>query len=186
MTVYEAATSRRTIRKFRPEPIPANVLRDLVNAARLAPSAANLQPLKYIIVDETRAEALFPWVKWAAYIAPAGNPQPGEHPMAYVIVLADTEIRKTGWELDAGASCENLMLSAWEQGIGSCWMAAIDRDGIRKTFEIPERYEISTVIALGYAAERSDVVDMTDSVKYYKLENGELRVPKRTLEEIIL
>jgi len=106
--------------------------------------------------------------------------------MAYVIVLADTEIRKTGWELDAGASCENLMLSAWEQGIGSCWMAAIDRDGIRKTFEIPERYEISTVIALGYAAERSDVVDMTDSVKYYKLENGELRVPKRTLEEIIL
>ena len=81
--VYDLAVERRTIRRFKPEPVPPGFLERLVNAARLAPSAANVQPLEFVAVDGDgpRAE-VFPCLKWAAYISPAGDPGPGEEEVA--------------------------------------------------------------------------------------------------------
>ncbi len=74
MKVYEAATQRRTIRKFKQQPIERTLLEKYVDAARLAPSASNMQPLKYVIVDEpVKVKQVFENVKWAAYIAPEGT-----------------------------------------------------------------------------------------------------------------
>lgn len=187
MSVYDLILKRRTIRKFKQEPIPVDVLRKLVDAARLAPSAANLQPIKYIIVNSTDVvEAVFKHVKWAAYIAPAGNPGENEKPVAFIVMLADTEIRKSGYELDIGAAAQSIFLAALEEGIGTCWMGAINRDEIRAILSIPERYIIDTVIALGYPAESPVAEDENGSVKYYKDENGVLHVPKRKLEDVII
>ena len=187
MGTYELIRSRRSIRKFQQKKIDRKKLEKMIDAARLAPSAANMQPLKYIIADEAdKTEAIFNCLKWAGYITPAGDPGEGEHPVAYIILLVDKQIRESGYELDAGAAAQSIFLTALEDGIGSCWLGAVDREGIRKLLGIPERYLINTVIALGYPAESPVEVEAAGSVRYYKDENGVLHVPKRKLEEVIL
>lgn len=187
MNVYEAVTQRRTIRKFKQEPIDRAILEKLVNAARLAPSAANMQPLKYAIVnDKVAVEQVFQQVKWAAYIAPEGNPKKEEQPTAFIVILVDTEIRSAGYELDVGAAAQNIFLTAQEEGIGTCWMGAIDRDRIREILAIPDRYLINTVIALGYIGEKPVVEEENSSIRYYKDEAGVLHVPKRKLKDTII
>ena len=186
MTLYDLVTSRRTIRQFKREPIPKDVLKKLVNAARLAPSAANLQPLEFIVVDdEEMREKIFSCLHWAAYIAPEGNPKPGKEPVAYIVVLINTKIRDRGFERDAGAAIENILLTAWSEGIGSCWLISIDRSKVHQVLNIPDHYNIDSVIAMGYPAEKPLLEEMEESIKYWKDEEGRLHVPKRKLEDII-
>lgn len=187
MNTYELILKRRTIRKFRQKRLERSLLEKLVNAARMAPSSSNLQPLKYVIVDDAdKAREVFGYLKWAGYIAPDGNPGYNERPVAYIIVLADTEIRKTGYEVDEGAAIQSLILAAAEEGVGACWIGSVDRNGVRGLLGIPERYVIGDVVALGYPAESPVSEEQKGSIKYYKDENGTLHVPKRSLEEVIL
>ena len=102
-----------------------------------------------------------------------------------MVTLVNTEIRDKGFERDAGAAAENLILAAWEQGIGSCWIISIDRSSLQEIMCIPESYIIDSVIALGYPDESPRVDEMKDSVKYWKDESGQLHVPKRKLEDVI-
>lgn len=184
--IYRTIVARRTIRKFKPEPVPRELLERLSDAGRLAPSAANLQPLEFVVVDAAgpRAE-IFPCLKWAAYIAPAGDPKPGEEPTAYIITLANAKIREKMFEYDIGAAMENMTLAALEEGVGSCWMLSIDRDKLRTILGIPEHYRIDSVLALGYPAEEPAVEVMGESVRYWKDETGRLHVPKRTLASVV-
>jgi nitroreductase len=177
---YEMIVARRTIRRFKPDPVPRELLERLVDAGRLAPSAANLQPLEFIVVDGAgpRAE-VFPCLKWAAYIAPAGDPKPGEEPAAYVVTLANTEIREKMFEYDVGAAMENMILTALEEGVGSCWMLSIDRDKLQAILGVPEHYRIDSVLALGYPAEEPTLEVMGESYRYWKDADGRLHVPKR-------
>lgn len=186
MNVSEAIRARRTIRKFDQKEIPYETLAELIECAMNAPSGANLQPLKYKLVTKADAGRVFPKLKWAGYIAPDGDPKPGEEPTAYIIILGDTNIRKSGWEHDSGAAAQNIMLRAVELGMASCWLGAVDRKALVEEFEIPENLVIDTVIALGYPAEESVIEMAVDSIKYYKDENGMYHVPKRPLSEIIL
>jgi len=186
MNVYEAILARRTVRKFKQEPIPLETLQKLVNAARLAPQGANLQPIKYLVVNKPELlDPVFATTKWAAYIAPHGTPKEGERPTAYVVILADKQVRASGYDNDAAAAVENLLLAAVGEGLGSCWIGSVDRDKLRSLLNIPERYVIHTIVALGYPAEFPVVVEATDSIKYYKDEAGTLHVPKRKLAEVV-
>ena len=182
MNVYDAIVSRRTIRKFRQTPIPEDVLKKMINAARLAPQASNLQPIKYIVVDDKDLlEPVFATTKWAAYIAPEGTPKPGERHVAYVVILVDLELRNSGYDTDAGAAVENLILAGVGEGIGSCWIGSVDRDRLRELLGIPERYIIHSIVALGYPAESPVAVEAKGCIKYYKDETGTLHVPNRPL-----
>jgi nitroreductase len=185
MDIQETIMSRRTIRKYQQKPISREVLEQLVASARMAPSASNMQPLAYLVIDDpAMLKTVFGLVRWAGYIAPLGNPQDGEKPVAYVVVLADTNIRKSGYEHDAGAAIENISLLAWSQNIGSCWIGSVDRQALRELYQIPDRYEIDSIIALGYSAEMSVAEDAADSIKYYKDEKQVLHVPKRKMSDI--
>jgi nitroreductase len=185
MSVYKKIISRRTIRQFQARPISKEILENLVNAGRLAPSGANLQPLEFIVIDDAAINRLvFPCLKWAAYIAPEGNPSSGQEPIAYVIFLVNKEIRPQGYEWDVGAAMENMILTAWEEGIGSCWLLSIDRDRLRQILSVPDNYRIDSVLALGYPAEESVIEELTDSVKYWKDEQGRFHVPKRALKDV--
>jgi len=186
MQVFEAILKRRSIRRFKQEVIPLETLKKLVDAARVAPSAANMQPLRYIIVTNLDLRRqIFPALRWAGYIAPAGNPLPGEEPTAYIVVLANKEIAKSDYQLDAGAAIENLILTALEEGIGACWLGAIDREEIRRILDVSDDFEIESVIALGYPNEEPVMESIKDSVEYWKDETGRLHVPKRSLEEVL-
>ncbi len=183
MSVYELILKRRTIRKFKNKPIEKELLIKMVNAARLAPSGANLQPLKFIAVTLPElCDKVFPLTKYGAYLED-GTPKEGEKPMAYVVVLEDLAIRKEAGE-EVGAAIENLILTALEDGISACWVANVNRDELRKVLNIEEKFKINSIIALGYPAQESEEVAFEGDVKYYLDENGKLRVPKRSMEEI--
>jgi nitroreductase len=186
MRVFEAIQKRRSIRRFQQKPISLETLKRLIDAARVAPSAANLQPLRYILVtNHDLRKRIFPALKWAGYVAPKGTPPPGEEPVAYVIVLANKDVARQDYQLDAGAAIENLILAALEEGVGSCWLGAIDRHNIREILRVSEDFEIESVVALGYPNEHPVMEPMKDSIEYWKDESGRLHVPKRPLEEIL-
>lgn len=184
--VYQTILRRRSIRRFKQIEIPFETLRKLIEAARVAPSAANLQPLEYIIVDDRElTKKVFATLEWAGYIAPAGNPPPEEKPVAYVVVLVNTQIKNLGYEWDAGAAIENILLAALEDDIGSCWIRSINRERLAKILNIPKHLRIDSVIALGYSNEDPVVEEMEDSIKYWKDSLGRLHVPKRKLKDIL-
>ncbi len=186
MSLYDLIQTRRSVRQFKPKSISQDILVDIVDAGRLAPSAANRQPLEFIVVDEeNKKKQIFPCLKWAGYIAPDGDPKPCQEPQAYVIVLVNTEIRSKGFERDAGAAIENMILAAWGKGIGSCWIISVDKDRVKTLLDIPAAYKLDSVIAFGYPAETPVVEDTDDSVRYWKDEKGCLHVPKRKLANIM-
>ncbi len=188
MNTYDLIINRRTIRKFLQKPIEDESLKKYINAARVAPSAANRQPLKYKIINTKKdVDEIFKLVKWAAYIAPEGNPKENEKPVSFIAVLADLDIRKDGYEFDLGAAVQNLTISAEADGIGSCIMGAIDYKKITEFLELPDNLKLLCVIALGYKGESPKECDLKNNdVKYFKDEKGVLNVPKRSLDEIIV
>jgi len=185
MNTYDLILSRRSIRQFKQRPISCNILEKIMNAGRLAPSAANLQPLEFIAIEKKEiCMKIFPCLKWAAYIAPKGKPRPGQEPTAYIVVLVNTSIREEGFERDVGAAVENMILAGLEEGVGSCWLISIDRKKVAKILHIPKDYIVDSIVALGYAAEKPVLEDLKDSIKYWKDGQGVLHVPKRKLKDI--
>jgi nitroreductase len=182
----EMIAARRTIRQFKQEPVARELLEKLAEAGRLAPSAANLQPLEFVVVDDKKVCAgIYPCLKWAAYITPEGNPKPGNEPVAYVVTLVNTKIREKMFEYDVGAAMENMILTALGEGVGSCWLLSIDRDELKALLGVPDDYRIDCVLALGYPAEDPVAEDFKDSQKYWKDAAGRLHVPKRTLASVL-
>jgi nitroreductase len=186
LSLYDLVVSRRTIRQFKPVPVARPILEKIVNAGRLAPSAGNMQPLEFVVVDdgETRGR-IFPCLRWAGYIAPEGNPKRGQEPMAYIFPIINLSVREKGYENDVGAAVENLILTAWEEGVGTCWLISVERGKAAAILNIPEGYRVDSVIALGYPAESPVVEVFRDSVKYWKDDEGVLHVPKRRLEDVL-
>ena len=185
MNVYDAILSRRSIRRFKQDTISLELLKKFVNGARLSPSAANLQPLEYVIINEKDlCKKIFETLGWAAYLTPTWAPSENERPVAYIIILVNDKNNKYAIR-DVSLASENIVLAAEEEGIGSCIMYNIKRETIRKLFKISESIIIDSIIALGYKAENPIVVDYIDSVKYWRDEKGVLNVPKRKLEDII-
>jgi nitroreductase len=187
VNVHDAILSRRTIRQFAPKPVSREILAKLVDAGRLAPSAANLQPLEFIVVEsEDLRNKVFACLKWAASIAPAGNPRPGQEPRAYVFVLVNTHIREKMYEYDVGAAVENMAIAAQAEGIASCWLISIDRPKIMELLNVPPRCKVDSVLALGYPAQESKVEELTETRKqYWQDPDGTFHVPKRTLAGVI-
>lgn len=179
----------RSYRRFHEDQtIDEATLRELVNLGRLSPSAANLQPLKYIISGDPAMNAhIFPTTAWAGYLKDWPGPAEGERPSAYIIILGDTEISK-GFGCDHGIAAQSILLGAAEKGIGGCMIGSIQRDELRQVLNIPERYDILLVLALGYPNEVVVIEDVgpDGGMKYYRDAQGVHHVPKRTLDEVIL
>ena len=179
----------RSYRRFHQEAaIDLRTLRELVDLARLSASAANLQPLKYILCrDPDVNDRVFAHLRWAAYLKDWPGPAEGERPSAYIIMLGDSQISKNVG-CDHGIAAQSILLGAIEKGLGGCMIASIDRDGLRQALHIPERYEIVLVLAIGKPKETIvlDTVGPAGDIRYWRDEQGVHHVPKRSLDEIIL
>jgi len=187
MDIEEIIYKRRTIRRFKQDPIAIDVLKKLIDYARIAPAGSNIQSVEYIIVESpAMREKMFPLVRWASSLPKEKRtPESGREPTAYIVVLVNTDIKQSYFDYDIGAAVENILLGAVSFGLGSCWMGSIKGDKIRTLLEIPTNYEIKHVISLGYPDETSVVEPFEGSFKYWK-EGNEMHVPKRKLEEILL
>lgn len=185
MNVMEAIMQRRTIRKFSQEELPEEILRSLVDAARMAAHGGNVQPLKYsIVAGKALRDQVFTATKWAACI-PDGTPKEGERPVAYILVYADQTIKKECM-VDAGAAVTNIMLAAHEMGIGSCWIGSLNRSYLCELLQTPEHLKILYAVALGYPAQQSRAVQWQGSFNYYLDEEQTVNVPKLPLETVLL
>ncbi len=179
----------RSCRRFKQDrPIRIDTLKELVNLGRLSASAANRQPLKYILSnDPATNEKIFSCLTWAAYLKDWPGPAPGERPAAYIIVLGDTGIAADFW-CDHGIAGQSILLGAREKGIAGCFIGAINMPKLRDALGIDERFKIMLVIALGEPAEHVVIEPLgpDGDIRYWRDENGVHHVPKRSLEEIIL
>ncbi len=183
--IYEKITSRRTIRKYAQKDIPPEILRKCVDAARLSPSGANRQPLKYIVInDQTLAKEVFTTLKWAGYL-PDYEPSEHEMPRAYIVITLDKSIHESPGH-DAGIAAMSISMVAYDEGIGSCILGAVDREKLKTILKVPNGLDIILVIALGYPAESPIADKMKDGdTKYWLDKNRVLHVPKRSLEEVL-
>ncbi len=186
-TFYKTIISRRTIRCFKSRTISWPELKRLINAGRLAPSGANLQPLEFVVVNEKNICArIFPHLRWAAYIHPSGIPPIGRRPVAYIIVLVNLkQAVEQIYAYDVGAAVENIILTARVKGIGACWIGSIDRQALGKILNVPTYFRVDSVISLGYPDESPKIEKFKDSIKYWKDKKGTLHVPKRELNTIL-
>jgi nitroreductase len=187
--IEDLVRQNRSYRRFHEDvPVRVETLRALVNLARMSASGSNLQPLKYILSSDRETNArIFPHTRWAGYLKDWDGPAEGERPAAYIVILGDTEIRKS-FGCDHGIAAQSIMLGATERGLGGCMIGSIAKDGLRQTLDIPERYEILLVLALGKPNETVVLEDVgpDGDIKYYRDEEDVHHVPKRSLEELVL
>lgn len=178
----------RSYRRFdQSEAIEWGELERLVNLARLTASAANRQPLKYLLFNSPEdCKSIFPSVMWAGYLPHWDGPAEGERPSAYIIIAGDTMITKD-FGVDPGIVAQTIMLGATERGLGGCMIASFKKKEIREFTQLSERYDILLVLALGKPAERVTLEDVTDNnIKYWRDKEGVHHVPKRSIKDIIL
>ena len=174
-------------RFFQDRPVAKKILKELVDLARLTPSAANLQPLKYLIYNDPKKNTeIFKFLNWAGYLKDWAGPEEGERPVAYIIILGDQLISKTiNW--DHGIAAQTIMLGAVEKDLGGCIIASLDKENLHKKLDLPQHLDILLVLAIGKPKEiiKLEKVSKND-IKYWRDENLVHHVPKRTLKEILL
>jgi len=187
--IRDLILKNRSYRRFHGEvDIKLETLKELVDLARLSASAGNMQPLKYILsCGPQRNSSIFAHLAWARYLADWSGPCEGERPSAYIIMLGDREISGS-FGCDHGIAAQSILLGATERGLGGCIIASIDKEGLRETLEIPRRYEILLVLALGKPRETVAVetVSPGGDIKYWRDSEGVHHVPKRPLDDIII
>jgi nitroreductase len=187
--IRDLIVKNRSYRRFHQEvAVDLETLRELVDLARLSASAANMQPLRYILSCDPQKNALiFSHLAWAGYLKDWPGPGEGERPSAYIIILEDTQISHP-MRCDHGIAAQSMLLGATERGLGGCIVGAVDKRGLRKALEIPDRYEILLVLALGKPRETVviETLEPSGDVRYWHDSEGIHHVPKRLLDDIIV
>jgi len=183
-SVYSKIKSRRTIRKYLSTAVPEEVLMKCVEAAIFSPSGGNLQPLRYVIVnDTTLLQQVFSTLSWAVYL-PEYGPTEEEMPRAYIVLLLDKNGRTPIH--DASIASMSISMVAYEEGLGSCILASVDRKKLRKILNVPESLDIALVVAIGYSAENPVVEPISNgNIHYWLDKNGVLHVPKRDIKDVV-
>lgn len=158
MDFFNVIRQRRSIRKYKSDPIPLDHLKQMLEAARLAPSGGNTQPWKFVVVrDPTIIQQLAVAARKQGFLAGAA---------AIIVACADPYIflppppREPGilivppcFEIEVMIAIEHLVLAATALGYGSCWVGAFNESEVKQVLEIPNRMKIVALVSLGVAAE---------------------------------
>ncbi len=141
MDVFEAIEKRRSIRKYKPEPIPAEKMEKILEAARLAPSAANRQPWRFVVVQNAdRKKALAEIANNQKFLGDAG---------AIVVAMGDPDVTAKWYEKDTMIALEHMVLAATALGYGTCWIGAFDEDAVKKLLNIPPKMKVVALLPIG-------------------------------------
>ncbi len=147
MDILEVITTRRSIRKYKPDPVSEEEIIKILEAGRWAPSADNSQPWRFIVLrsQEVR-EKLADILTWGSFLAQASlgivvtiNPRASNHPVE-----------------DGAAATQNMLLEAHSLGLGACWIAAYGEAyeaSARRVLNVPENEWLIAIIAIGRPAE---------------------------------
>lgn len=162
MEVYECIRSRRTVRQYKPDPVPEEVIRKILRAGRWAPSSSNSQPWNFVVVTSPETIARL------AEIATQG-PFIAQAPLVIAIIMLPDAPRP---QLDAGRALQQMELVAWDEGLGTCFVgvrAEEQQVAVKKALGIPADYHLITLMPYGYRTGQP---------------SGRPSVPRRPMEEI--
>ena len=155
MDLFEALESRRSVRAYTDTDVPKEVVRRLIDAARRAPSAGNIQPWEFVVVRNPKTKRML--------ASAALNQTFIEEAPVVIVVCAD---RRRSWRgygsrgadlyciQDTAAAVENLLLAACALGLGACWVGAFHEDGVRGVLRLPEGVRPVAIVPVGHPAER--------------------------------
>jgi nitroreductase len=187
--IKDLILKNRSYRRFaQAARVERGTLRELVELARLSPSAMNVQPLKFYLSNEPEQnDKIFKRLAWAGYLKDWPGPPEGERPAAYIIILGDTRLRGE-FGVDPGIVAQSMLLGAVQQGLGGCIMSSVKRTELAQELALAEHLQILYVIALGVPVEQVVVepVGADGDIKYWRDEQGVHHVPKRALDELIV
>ena len=180
----------RSIRRFDSS---VNVSRDtllkLIDTARFAPTGANKQPLRFFpISGKAACDKIFPLLHWAMALPDWKGPTPDERPVAYIAILADTEIvPEQRIAMDVGIAAQTIALAAAEMDLGCCMLGAFKKEDVTSCLKLPDNLIPELLIAIGAKGETVRLVDARkdNDLRYYRDEQDAHCVPKRTLSELI-
>ncbi|MCP4671634.1 MAG: nitroreductase family protein [Desulfobacula sp.] len=167
--------------------IDEKTLRQLVGLARNCASAANKQPLKYVICsDKDKNQEICSCLGWAAYLKEWKGPEKKERPSAYIVILGDHSVSDKFW-CDHGITAQTILLGARSMGLGGCVFGAINIKKLKASLKIADHLEPKLVVALGKPVETIQIDDLGEDgdIKYWRDENSVHHVPKRKLKELI-
>ena len=147
MSIVDLILTRRSIRRYENKDIPEEVLQQILETGRQAPSAANRQPIHFVIVTDRDIlknlcnNLINRFVKYA--------------PLA-IVGCADIKSLFTGkWAVvDATIAMENMVIAAWTLGIGSCWIGACNEKKVKELLKIPDKWKFVALLTFGYPAEQ--------------------------------
>jgi nitroreductase len=140
-------TSRRSVREFTDKPVPEESLNNILETARLAQSAGNRQPWKFVVVKETARRQ---------QVMQAANNQPyvGQAPVIIAAIALDPvrlmPCDVPSYAVDLAIAVENMALAAVDEGLGSCWIGAFDQKKIKEVLGVPEKYAVAALLPIGY------------------------------------
>ncbi len=143
MDTYKTIVSKRDTRAFLEKPVPDDTLRRVLQAGRMAGSSKNVQPCRFIVIDDPQVkDAIAKCGDFAAWI-----------PAAPLLIAVAVSAQSTRGEYDAGRASQNMMLAAWGDGVTSCPVSMHHVDCAREALGVPEGFHVSIVLGFGYPAK---------------------------------
>lgn len=151
MEFKDVIKGRRSIRKYKEDSVPKEIIMDILNDARLAPSWKNMQCWSFVVVDDVDTKAII------AKTLPEGNPGINAVIQAPVCIVICANPEESGIEdgkdyylADSGIAFEHIMLSAYDKGLGTCWIGWMNEDKVKAVLDIPQNIKIVGITPLGY------------------------------------
>jgi nitroreductase len=147
MSLIDFILSRRSIRSYQQKDIPEEILAQILEAGRQAPSAVNKQPIRFIIVKDNEIKKEFSKGLFNRFVKDAP---------VVIVGCADVNSLLTGkWAIvDTAIAMQNMVIASLTIGIGSCWIGAFNEDNVKKLLKIPNKWKVVALLTLGYPAEQ--------------------------------
>lgn len=146
MDLFETVEKRRSIRKFKPNPIPDKDLKKILEAGRLAPSGGNRQPWSFIVVRKPETKKKLAAVaNLQRFIADADT---------VLIALGDPAVSKSLYKQDPMIAIEHMVLASTALGYGTCWIGAFNENDVKEIAKVPENMTVIALLPIGVPDEK--------------------------------
>ncbi len=149
LDVFEAIQSRKSVRAYDSRPIPRDILIKILESARLAPSAMNYQPWPFIVVTDENRREILSQARYAKFLREAP-----------IIIIGCGDYKKSPkwYMMDTTIAMQNMVLTATNEGLGSCWIGSFHEDRVRELLKIPDNLKVVALLALGYPRKKFDIL----------------------------
>jgi nitroreductase len=149
VNIFDVFDNRKSIRFYKDDPVSDEVLLKVLNAARLAPSAGNIQPWHFIIVkNKEKRASIAKGCRYGKFLS--------ESPII-IVACGDRKASSQWYSIDTTIALEHIVLAATSIALGSCWIGMFNEKEVRKIIDLPKNFEIIVLLALGYPRKKLDL-----------------------------